>query len=106
VTAILDLPQLERALAAHALMSVTDLAGDILYANERFCTVSGYSRAELLGRNHRLLKSGVHAPAFYADLWRTLKSGQHLGWPDLQSAQERRALLGAVDHDAAAEQAG
>ncbi|MCC6709309.1 MAG: PAS domain S-box protein [Gammaproteobacteria bacterium] len=76
MTAVLDLPQLERALAAHALMSVTDLAGDILYANERFCSVSGYSRAELLGRNHRLLKSGVHAPAFYADLWRTLKSGQ------------------------------
>ncbi|MBK8960292.1 MAG: PAS domain S-box protein [Proteobacteria bacterium] len=76
MTAILDMPQLERALAAHALMSVTDLAGDILYANERFCTVSGYSRAELLGRNHRLLKSGVHAPAFYAELWRTLKSGQ------------------------------
>ena len=76
MTAILDLPQLERALAAHALMSVTDLAGDIMYANERFCTVSGYSRAELLGRNHRLLKSGEHPPSFYADLWRALKHGR------------------------------
>lgn len=75
MTAVLDLPQLERALAAHALMSVTDLAGDIMYANERFCAVSGYSRTELLGRNHRLLKSGVHPPDFYADLWRTLKKG-------------------------------
>ena len=76
MTAILNLHQLERAIAAHALMSVTDLDGNIIYANDRFCAVSGYRREELLGHNHRVLKSGVHPAEFYAGIWQALINGQ------------------------------
>ncbi|MEQ9394102.1 PAS domain S-box protein [Haliea sp.] len=59
----------------HALVSVTDRRGLILHANDQFCEVSGYSRDELIGQNHRIIKSDQHPPEFYADLWRTISSG-------------------------------
>lgn len=64
------------ALGQHASVSFADRAGNINYANERFCENSGYSLPELLGQNHRLLKSGVHPPAFYQGIWSTISSGQ------------------------------
>ncbi|MHA7815405.1 MAG: response regulator [Pseudohaliea sp.] len=64
------------ALNRHALVSATDAAGRITYANEMFCRVSGYRLDELLGQNHRIVKSGEHPPAFYRDLWRTIAGGK------------------------------
>ena len=63
------------ALDRHAIVSVADRSGDILHVNDRFCEVSGYSRAELIGQNHRVVKSDQHSPEFYADLWRTISGG-------------------------------
>ena len=60
---------------AHNLVSTTDRAGTINFVNDRFCEVSGYSREELIGQNHRLIKSGEHEPAFYEDIWRTIAGG-------------------------------
>ncbi|MFC7048970.1 ATP-binding protein [Emcibacter nanhaiensis] len=66
---------LEKTLDEHALVSIADVAGKIIYVNQKFCDVSGYSSAELIGQNHRILKSNEHEPAFYEDLWRTISSG-------------------------------
>jgi len=71
-----ELHALRKALDAHAVVSITDESGNIVQANDKFCEISGYSRAELLGQNHRLLKSGVHAEELYRQLWTTIRAGQ------------------------------
>ena len=65
----------QHALDAHAIVSITDTAGHILYVNDKFCEASGFSRQELLGENHRIVKSGLHPPEFYADMWKTIMRG-------------------------------
>jgi PAS domain S-box-containing protein len=55
---------------------ITDVNAHIEYVNPAFERVTGYSRAEVLGENPRILKSGVQGPAFYAAMWAALTSGQ------------------------------
>ncbi|MHA7881294.1 MAG: PAS domain S-box protein [Saccharospirillum sp.] len=64
------------ALDYHAIVSATDAQGNIISVNDRFCEISGYRREELLGQNHRIVKSGWHSPDFYRDLWKTIGRGQ------------------------------
>ncbi len=64
------------AMDVHALVSVTDADGRIIDANERFCLSSGYSRDELIGKTHRILRSDAHEPDYYASLWRTIAAGR------------------------------
>ena len=63
------------ALDQHAIVSMAAPDGSILDANKRFCDISGYSRDELIGQNHRLVNSGLHSPDFFAHLWSTISSG-------------------------------
>ena len=68
----------EAAFAAMAEGAViTDADGDILWVNDAFCRISGYERNEVIGRNPRLLKSGVHDKDFYTRLWQQLKTAGH-----------------------------
>ena len=57
------------------LIIITDIEGNIEYANPAFESVTGYSLAEAKGCNPRLLKSGKQSDEFYHDLWKDLKSG-------------------------------
>ena len=67
--------RLQYTLDQHAIVSMTDVTGRITFVNERFCQISGYARDELLGQNHRMLKSGVHPPEVYAEMWHTIANG-------------------------------
>jgi len=64
------------ALDHHAIVSIADCSGDITYINDLFCDISGYAREELIGQNHRILKSGEHPENFYHEMWATIVSGQ------------------------------
>ena len=55
---------------------VTDTRGTIQYVNPAFERITGYDRMEVIGRNPRILKSGRQDPAFYTDLWQTLRRGE------------------------------
>lgn len=54
---------------------ITDTTGAIEYVNPAFEQVTGYSQDEVLGKNPRILKSGIQSPAFYAAMWAALSSG-------------------------------
>lgn len=58
------------------IVMITDPEGTIQYLNPAFETVTAYSRAEAIGQNPRMLKSGKHDEAFYQDFWETLFSGR------------------------------
>jgi PAS domain S-box-containing protein len=68
--------QLLHALDIGALVSITDVAGRIVYANRRFSEVSGYSESELLGQDHRIVNSGYHDQDFFRSMWRTIAQGR------------------------------
>jgi PAS domain S-box-containing protein len=54
---------------------ITDINGRIEYVNSKFSEVSGYTSKEVLGKYPSILKSGKHTKEFYAELWKTIKSG-------------------------------
>ena len=55
---------------------ITDPGGTILYVNPAFEAVSGYTRAEAIGQNPRILKSGNQDAAFYRRMWEVLARGE------------------------------
>ena len=64
------------AMDQHNIVSITDLGGRITDVNDRFCAISRYSREELMGQNHRLIKSRHHDKALYEGMWQTISAGK------------------------------
>ena len=55
------------------LVSITDLDGIITYVNDQFCNIAGYSREELIGQHHNIVRHPSMPKAAFADLWSKLK---------------------------------
>jgi PAS domain S-box-containing protein len=71
-----ELEDIKYALDQTSVVAITDTSGIITYVNDQFCRLTGYPREELIGKTHRVVKSGFHTKEFYKDLWKTIKSGK------------------------------
>ena len=61
-----------KAVDAGAIVSKTDKSGIITYVNDEFCKISGYTREELIGKDHNLIRHPDQASETYEDLWATI----------------------------------
>jgi PAS domain S-box-containing protein len=67
---------LQHAVDQHNIVSITNIKGDIIYANEKMEEITQYSQEELIGENHRIVRSQRYSNAFWKDMWRTIASGR------------------------------
>jgi PAS domain S-box-containing protein/diguanylate cyclase (GGDEF)-like protein len=69
------LEQYKKVVDESSIISKTDPRGIITYANERFCDVSGYSREELIGENHNIIRHEDTPAEIFKKMWATISSG-------------------------------
>lgn len=60
----------------HSIVSVTNAQGTIVFVNRKFEELTGYRAGELVGRTHRMLKSGQHGPEVYEAMWDAISKGR------------------------------
>lgn len=65
----------KQILDTHCSVAITNADGTITYVNNKFCELSGYSKDELLGANHRILISNYHDRKFYENMYQTIIKG-------------------------------
>jgi PAS domain S-box-containing protein len=71
----LNLNQQVEVLNKTAIVSEADADGNIIFVNDFFCEISEYSREELIGQNHRILKSGKQPQGIFVGMWKAISSG-------------------------------
>ena len=84
---------------------ITDPDGNIEYVNRRFCQRTGYTAAEVLGKNPRILKSGHTSEEEYRALWQTIKTGGEWSGEFLNKAKDgslfwEKALINSIQDEA------
>ena len=64
-----------RAMDQAVIVAITDVKGRITYANEKLSEICGYTQEELIGKDHRILNSGVHPKKFFRAMYRCIARG-------------------------------
>ncbi|RXJ85478.1 response regulator [Arcobacter cloacae] len=68
------LKQYKNAVDERSIVSKTDERGIITYVNEQFCLLSGYSKKELIGKNHNIVSHPDNKKELYQEIWHTIKN--------------------------------
>jgi PAS domain S-box-containing protein len=92
-----ELLQIKNSINYSVMVMETNASGRIIYVNDHFCKLTGYSRSELQRQNYAFLHSEIHSNPLYHEMWATLKKGEV--WTGLisnQSKQGKPYYLGAV----------
>lgn len=71
-----DVQTFKNVLYESALISATNLEGEITEVNDKFCEVTKYGRKELIGKPHSIVRSDYHARSFYKEMWETITRGE------------------------------
>ena len=77
---------------ANAAVTITDAQGTIVYVNPAYEKIYGYTRAEAIGQNPRLLKSGQVSPEEYRRFWAKLLSGESVTGEIVNKAKDGRLV--------------
>jgi PAS domain S-box-containing protein len=72
------LQEYKRATNASSIVSKTDVKGMITYVNDAFCNISKYSRAELVGKNHNIVRHPDNPKTIFQDIWHTIKDKKEI----------------------------
>ncbi len=91
-----DLMNFEDFVNETALVSRTDKYGKIIYANKKFVEVCGYTKREILGKDHNIVNSGLHPKKFWDKMYRTTVKNKKI-WHDLVINKRKDGSLYYVD---------
>ena len=86
----------DKFLDSSAIISVADSKGKIIYVNQRFTDVSGYSLEEVIGKDHNIVNSGTHTKEFWADMYKTVIVDKGI-WNDVCTNRTKDGSLYYVD---------
>lgn len=82
----------ESLLLETCLISKADRYGKITYANEKFCKTSGYTLSELIGKDHKIVNSGVHDKEYWRNMYKTVIKEKGL-WYDTVTNKNKNGEL-------------
>ena len=73
---VADLDFQKFALDQHAIVAIADVKGKIIYANEKFSEISGYSNNEIIGQNHLAIHTGYHPREYLEEVRDAISQGK------------------------------
>lgn len=74
-TAVKQLADINFALDEALIVAITDVRGNIIFANGKFCEISKYTLSELIGQNHKIISSDYHSVEYYRTMYRKIAHG-------------------------------